>query len=40
MAQTREAHQAREHWLRDSFAKAGLQEAVLTGRRAKQFAFC
>lgn len=33
MARTRQAHQAREHWLRDSFAKSGLGDAVLEGRR-------
>ena len=36
MWRTREAHKAREQWLRESFARAGLQDAVLTGRRQKK----
>jgi CRISPR-associated endonuclease Csn1 len=33
MWRTRQAHVAREEWLRDVFLRAGLGEAVLTGRR-------
>lgn len=36
MARTRDAHQAREQWLRDCFSRVGLQEAVLNGRRTER----
>jgi CRISPR-associated endonuclease Csn1 len=36
MWRTRQAHKAREAWLREVFQKCGLGEAVLNGRRLKQ----
>lgn len=36
MWRTRQAHKAREAWLREVFQKCGLGEAVLHGRRLKQ----
>jgi CRISPR-associated endonuclease Csn1 len=36
MWRTRAAHKAREQWLRDSFARAGLTNAILTGRRQEK----
>jgi CRISPR-associated endonuclease Csn1 len=35
MWRTRQAHQAREHWLREVFVRSGLEKAVLYGRRSK-----
>lgn len=36
MWRSRLAHKAREQWLRDVFARCGLQDAILWGRRLKQ----